>query len=70
MREIGPILPSLSYLNIPIQLRFRLNPEVRMIPNLAIGLFHNLIIAVDLQGEIEMQHYGELKRSNRERFPF
>ena len=27
MSELGPVLPSLSYVNLPITLRFRLNPE-------------------------------------------
>ena len=57
MREIGPILPTLSYVNIPVQLRFRLNPEPTMIPALGIGLFHNLTVTVDLHGEVEMHHY-------------
>jgi hypothetical protein len=60
MREIGPVLPSLSYVNVPLQLRFRLNLEPTRIPNLidpSLALFHNLIITVDLHGGIEMPAY-------------
>jgi hypothetical protein len=51
---------SLSYVNVPLQLRFRLNFEPTRIPNLIdpeLALFHNLIITVDLHGGIEMAAY-------------
>jgi hypothetical protein len=62
IREIGPVLPSLSYQNIPLQLRFRLNPTPTQFPNLIdpsfpMSLFHNFMVAVDLHGEIEMSTY-------------
>jgi hypothetical protein len=48
IREIGPVLPSLSYQNMPMQLIFRLNPAPTQFPNLIdpsfpISLFHNFM---------------------------
>jgi hypothetical protein len=66
-REIGPVLPSLTYLNTPMQLRFRLNPEPTQIPNLlepSIALFHNFNVTVDLHGEIGMSTYVKTANEN------
>ena len=59
MREIGSLLPTTTYVNVPVQLRFKLSQPL-MIPNLidpTMTLFHNLVVTVDLHGSIDMETY-------------
>jgi hypothetical protein len=59
MREIGNILPFPTYVNIPIQLRFKII-QPKTIPNLmdpTMALFHNLTVTMDLHGGVNMEEY-------------